>query len=106
MCIIIVYFPVCEVINFEINFLSSPFLRCQKCKDKNLNIVRTKRAFKMKQKAFFITFKGLSLKQIKPSLNELKQIKPTILEGESPTLTYISLFIFVNLHLLTKLGIY
>ena len=50
----------------------------------------------MKQKAFFITFKELSLKQIKPSLNKLKQIKPTILEGESPTLTYISLFVFVN----------
>ena len=96
MCIIIVYFPVCEVINFEIIFLSRAFLRGQKCKDKNLNIVRTKRAFKMKQKAFFITFKELSLKQIKPSLNKLKQIKPTILEGESPTLTYISLFVFVN----------
>ena len=31
----------------------------------NLNILRTKRAFKMKWKVFFINFQGLSLKQIK-----------------------------------------
>ena len=36
-----------------------------------------KRAFNMKQKAFFSIFKGLSL----------KQINKTFLEGESPTLT-------------------
>ena len=36
-----------------------------------------KRAFKMKYKAFFIIFEGLSL----------KQIKRIFLEGESPTLT-------------------
>ena len=35
-----------------------------------------KRAFKMKQKAFFIIFKGLSM----------KQIAQFVLEGESPTL--------------------
>ena len=33
--------------------------------DKNLNILRTKRAFKIEQKTFFIVFKGLSLTQIK-----------------------------------------
>ena len=33
-------------------------------KYKNLNISRTKRAFKMKQKAFFVTLNGLSVKQI------------------------------------------
>ena len=31
---------------------------------KNLNILRTKRAFKMKQELFSIIFKGLSMKQI------------------------------------------
>ena len=41
--------------------------------DKNLNILRTKRAFKMKQKALFIIVRGLSMMQI-------------FLEGESPTL--------------------
>ena len=35
--------------------------------EKKLNILRMKRAFKMKQKAFFIIFKGLSLKEIKQS---------------------------------------
>ena len=33
--------------------------------EKNLNILRTKRAFKIKQKVFFIIFKGLSLKLMK-----------------------------------------
>ena len=32
-----------------------------KTQDKNLNILRTKRAFKVKQKAFFIIFKELSV---------------------------------------------
>ena len=36
-----------------------------KTQDKHLNIFRTKRAFKMKWKAFFIIFKGLSLSEIK-----------------------------------------
>ena len=36
-----------------------------------------KRAFKMKQKAFFINFKGLSL----------KPVKEIFLEGQSPNLT-------------------
>ena len=33
----------------------------QKSQDKNINILRTKRAFKMKWKFFFIIFKGLSV---------------------------------------------
>ena len=32
-----------------------------KSQDKNLNILRTKRAFEVKQKVFFIIFKGLSI---------------------------------------------
>ena len=43
----------------------------------NLNIFRAKKDFNMKQKAFFITFECLSL----------KQIKPNFLEGESPNLS-------------------
>ena len=45
-----------------------------KHQDKNLNIVRTKRAFKMKWRAFFIIFKEVLS----------KQIKNISLEGESP----------------------
>ena len=41
------------------------FFTCTKSQCKNLNILRKKRAFKMKSKAFFIIFEGLSLKQIK-----------------------------------------
>ena len=40
------------------------FSTCPKGQDKNFNIFRTKRAFKMKLKVFFIIFEGLSLKQI------------------------------------------
>ena len=46
-----------------------------KCQDKNLNILRTNRAFKIKQNAFFIVFEALSLKTIF-----------FFSEGESPTL--------------------
>ena len=40
-------------------FLIKPFFQ-----DKKVNILRMKRAFKVKQKAFFMNFKELSLKQI------------------------------------------
>ena len=49
-----------------------------------------KRAFKMKQKAFFIILKGLSLKQ-------MKQI---FWERENPTLSFIKLHL-VDVHILT-----
>ena len=58
MCIAIVSFP-----GFEINliFLIRPFFYLTKKSRQNLITVRTKRAFKVKQKAFFIIFKGLSV---------------------------------------------
>ena len=46
-------------------FLSSMFPTGPKHQDKNLNNLRTKKAFKMKW-ALFKIWKGLSLKQIKP----------------------------------------
>ena len=64
--------------NFEINLIlliKSFFLPDQKVMIKT-NILRTKRAFKMKGKAFFIIFKGLSM----------KQITQFFLEGEGLTL--------------------
>ena len=59
MCIIIVCWPGCDVINSKINliFLINLFLYRTK-KVKNLNILRMKRAFKVKWKTFFIIFKG------------------------------------------------
>ena len=62
MFIVINYLPGCDVINFEINlnFLIS-FSTWPRSQNKNLNIFRTKRAFKVKLKAFFIICKGLSL---------------------------------------------
>ena len=62
-------------------FSSSRFSASPKSHDKNLNISRTKRAFKMRQKVFFIIFKGLSL----------KQIKTIFLKDESPTLRVLKL---------------
>ena len=55
--------------NFEIwlIFLVKPFLlRDQKVKTETLNILKKKKAFMVKKIAFFIIFKGLLLKQIKP----------------------------------------
>ena len=50
MCIAIVCFPGYGVVNFEINltFQSSRFSTGPKSYDKNLNILRTKKAFKVK----------------------------------------------------------
>ena len=62
-------------------FSSSRFSTSPKSHDKNLNISRTKRAFKMRQKVFFTIFKGLSL----------KQIKTIFLKDESPTLRVLKL---------------
>ena len=60
-----------------LNFLNKLlFSKWTKRQDKNSNIFRTKRVFKMKQKAFFIIFTELSL----------KQIKQFVFEGESWTL--------------------
>ena len=55
-------FPGCDVINFEINiiFLIKQSLYMTKSQDKNINILKTKQAFKMKKKTFSIIFKGLS----------------------------------------------
>ena len=67
-----------HVIDFEINlrFLIEPFFpHDQKVKTK-LKILRMKKAFKVIWKAFFIIFKGLSL----------KQTKQFFLKGESPVL--------------------
>ena len=63
MSIVIVYLPGCDVINFEINlnFLIKLFFYKTKKSRQNLNILRTRRSFKVKQKVFFIIFKGLSV---------------------------------------------
>ena len=64
MCIVIVCKPGCDIMNFEVKlvFLIKPFfLHYQKVMTKKSNILRTKRAFKIK-KSLFIIFKGLSIK--------------------------------------------
>ena len=58
-----------------------------KNQDKNLNILRMKRAFMIKQKAFFVIFKGLLLKQIKQIFYKGES------KGESLTLTCICKFL-------------
>ena len=93
MCIAIVCKPGCDAMNFEVHliFLTLFFLHDQKVLTKTLNILRTKRAFKVKSKAIFIIFKELSI----------KQITQIFLEGERPTLTAfyyqpISLILFTH----------
>ena len=65
MCMVIVSFPGWGVMYFETNLSFLISLHDRKSQDKNLIILKTKRAFKMEWKAFFIIFKGLSLKQMK-----------------------------------------
>ena len=48
MCIVIICCPVCDVMNFEINFLIKWLFNITKKSDKNMNISRMKRAFNMK----------------------------------------------------------
>ena len=69
----IIYCPVCDVINFEINF--SFFIKSFSYMIKK---VRTE------WKAFFIIFKEFSL----------KQVKTTLLEGDRPTLNIFFVIIF------------
>ena len=49
-----------QILKLTLSFQSNCFPTQPKSQDKKLNILRTKRAFEMKQKAFFIIFKGLS----------------------------------------------
>ena len=73
MCITFICLPGCDVKNFKIGYiLLIKQFSMQKIRQKNqnkksrqkLNILRTKRAFEVKWKAFFIIFKGLSFAKI------------------------------------------
>ena len=68
-------------------FMPSCLPHDRKSQDKNSNISRTERALKMKQKELSIIFKGLSL----------KEIKPTFFEGESASLTRNQALIYIFL---------
>ena len=48
LCVAIVYFPGCEVVHFEIKYFSNKAALRPKSRDKNLKILRKKRAFKVK----------------------------------------------------------
>ena len=63
VCIAVICFLGCDAIDFKINliFLVKPLLYMTKKSRKIWNILGTKRAFKVKPKAFFIIFKGLSV---------------------------------------------
>ena len=79
--IVICCCPVCDVINFEISlsFLIKPlsYMTKKSVQDKNVNILRTKRAFNMKYKAFSIIFeRPLVIKNcLRPDSGLLKTVK-------------------------------
>ena len=53
--------PIHDIINYSTFICSFVSGKCEKGKNyKNLNTLRTKRDFQMKQKALFIVFEGLS----------------------------------------------
>ena len=62
-CTVIICCLVCGVIKFEINHcvLTMPFFYLTKSQHKNVKILRTKRGFTKKYKAFFIILKGVSI---------------------------------------------
>ena len=66
VCIAVVYFPSCNVINFEINliFLIKPFFYIAKKSRQNLNVLRTKRAFRWNKKHFSSILKDFHLSKI------------------------------------------
>ena len=75
--IVIIFSTVDEaILKLNLAFQSRRFPALPKSYDENLNILRTISALTVKQQAFFIIIKELSL----------KQIKPTFLEGGSQTL--------------------
>ena len=72
MCIAIIFYPGCDVI--KLSFLSSRFATWPKSQHKNLNILKTRRALEVKQKALFIIFKCLSVatNSLRPESASLK----------------------------------
>ena len=73
MCVAIVCFEDCDAINFEDNFifLIKTFFYMKKRQDKNLNILITKRASKLKYKPMFSIFKGPAVAKISSELKVL-----------------------------------
>ena len=62
ICVLQFCFPACHIINLEINliFLIRSFFCMTKTWCLKIKYLEDKRAFKVKDKTFFITFKGLS----------------------------------------------
>ena len=86
------------ILKFNLIFLinQSDFSTWPKSHDKNLNILRTKRAFKINQNAFFIIFKGLLMKQISQIF--LESEIPTLIRFKKCNLCTTSLKLNVMLH--------
>ena len=63
MCIVIVNFPVFDIINFEINlfFLIRPFVYLGKKSREAFKYIENKWSYKVRQKSIFINFKELSV---------------------------------------------
>ena len=66
ICIVFLCFPRCNVKNFETDliFLMKPFSTQPKSQDKKLNILRTKRTFKVRKKNFSSLLKDFQLPKI------------------------------------------
>ena len=66
MCVVVVCFSSCDITNFEINlvFLIKPFFYMIKESRQKFKYLENKKALREKQKAFFVIFNGLSVKEI------------------------------------------
>ena len=63
MCIAIVYFPGCDVINFEISliFLFKPLFYMTKISRQKFTYLENEKSFRGEIKSIFVIFKGLSV---------------------------------------------
>ena len=79
ICIVVISWPVCDVVIFEINqsFLITPFFYITKKLGQNVSLLGTKRASNMKYETFFIIFKKFSIARncIRPENGPLWQFK-------------------------------
>ena len=95
MCIIMVCFPGCDVLHFEINlmFLIKPFLSMTKKSRQKFKYLKNEKSLSGEIKSIFVIFKGLSVpknclrlesaplsqtKVVVPNLKELRNCKQKI----------------------------
>ena len=63
MCIVIVCYPVCDIMHFEIylSFFIKPFFNTAKSSEQKLKYLKNEKVIYGEKKSFFVILKGLSV---------------------------------------------